>query len=300
VPNDERFDVDSLATNPHVRRTLDETGLTSELIEAGYRVAQTMVELFADLPPDHEYFRQFSFIAPEDLADYRALVARAEPGRLDQLPTADRERLLGLPFKLILARHRLGVISPELTEKVVTARHHLREHLPESLADAISFFDPAAYNRPSSIQDNIIFGKIAYGQASATARITELITTILDELDLRQRVTQVGLDAPCGVGGGRLSSAQRQKLAIARAVLKRPTIMVVYDAVAALDPIEQQHLRDMLIEEFAGRTLIWAVQHEEWAARFDDVYRLDRRELVPGEGRPDDRSQSARELMDVA
>ena len=32
-----------------------------------------MVELFVDLPPDHEYFRQFSFISADDLPDYRAL-----------------------------------------------------------------------------------------------------------------------------------------------------------------------------------------------------------------------------------
>ena len=42
-----------------------------------------MVELFADLPPDHEYFRQFSFIGADDLPEYRTLIGRidAEPAR---------------------------------------------------------------------------------------------------------------------------------------------------------------------------------------------------------------------------
>ena len=40
-----------------------------------------MVELFADLPPDHEYFSQFSFIAPEDLPTYRTLLSAADPAR---------------------------------------------------------------------------------------------------------------------------------------------------------------------------------------------------------------------------
>ena len=38
-----------------------------------------MVELFVDLPPDHEYFRQFSFIGADDLPEYRALTTRADP-----------------------------------------------------------------------------------------------------------------------------------------------------------------------------------------------------------------------------
>jgi putative ABC transport system ATP-binding protein len=121
-----------------------------------------------------------------------------------------------MPFKLIPARHRLGLLTPELLDKVLVARRHFQEKLPEHLRGAIAFFDPGAYNGPSSIQDNVIFGKIAYGQAQAGARITELLTDVLDELGLRQRVIQVGLDAPCGVAGGRLSPAQRQKLAVAR------------------------------------------------------------------------------------
>lgn len=274
VPADDRFDIDRLATNPYVRRTLDATGLTDELIQVGYSVAQTMLELFADLPPDHEYFRQFSFIAAEELPDYRALVARVDPSRLDALSAEDRERLLTLPFKLIPARHRLGLLTPELLDRILVARRYFQEHLPEDLRGAIAFFDPDAYNGPSSIQDNVIFGKIAYGQAQAGARITELLTDLLDELGLRQSVIQVGLDAPCGVGGGRLSPAQRQKLAIAREVLKRPEILILYDPIATLDPVDQARVRDNLLKEMEGRTLIWALQQAEWAQHFDHVLDL--------------------------
>lgn len=275
APADTRLSLSNPAADAYVRETLDATGLATELVEAGYRVAQTMVELFADLPPDHEYFRQFSFIAPEELPDYRALLARADPARLDALAAADRERLLALPFRLVPARHRLGLVTPELTEKVLVARQRFRERLPRRLEGAIAFFDPEAYNAPSTIQDNIIFGKIAYGQAGAAARIVELTGEILEGLDLRGRVTQVGLSYQCGVGGGRLSAAQRQKLTIARALLRRPETLVMHDPVNALDPQEQVRLRDGLLEEFAERTVLWAVHHEDWAARFDQVLRLD-------------------------
>ncbi len=181
------------------------------------------------------------------------------------------------------ARHRLGLLTPELLDRVLVARRHFRENLPGECEGAIAFFDPAAYSGPSTIQDNVIFGKVAFGQAGAAARITEIISEVLGEQGLRERVTQVGLDASCGVGGGRLSPAQRQKLVIARAVLKRPDVIVLYDSVGALDPQEQIRVRDALLEEFAGRTLVWAVQHDDWAARFDQVLVLPKGRLVPAD-----------------
>ena len=94
----------------------------------------------------------------------------------------------------------------------------------------MAFFDAERYTAAASLQDNILFGKIAYGQPQATERIGELITQVLNELDLHERVVEVGLQARTGVGGGRLSLAQRQKLALARAILKRPEILLLYEA----------------------------------------------------------------------
>jgi ABC-type taurine transport system ATPase subunit len=48
------------------------------------------------------------------------------------------------------------------------------------------------------------------------------------------QVLEVGLDFEVGVGGARLSQAQRQKLGLARALVKRPDMLVVNDATAAL------------------------------------------------------------------
>ena len=303
VPVGWSLDTANLAAHPYILRTLDAVGMVDELRAVGLEVARTMVEIFADLPPDHEYYRQFSFIAPEDLADYQALVARSDADRLDELDAADRERLLSLPFKLISARHRLGLITEEHEARLLKARAYFREHLPAELKGHIAFFEPDEYNQPSSIQDNILFGKIAYGQARAQARVAELITDLLDQLGLKDRVIEVGLDAECGVGGGRLSNAQRQKLAVARAVLKRPQGIVLHDATAALDGQDQVALRDAVLEEFAGRTVIWSLSSPDWADAFDEVLVLEEGRLAgksndqETEGRKGDRQ---REMMPAA
>jgi energy-coupling factor transporter ATP-binding protein EcfA2 len=271
APLDPTFDIEHLAAHPYVQETLARAGLTDALAEVGLQLATTMVELFADLPPDHEYFRQFSFISADDLPDYRALISRADASKLESLGREDRERLIALTFKLAPARHRLGLIEEPLQARVLEARRLFREHLPGEFAGSVAFFDAERYTAAASLQDNILFGKVAYGQAQATERISELIIQVLGELGLHDRVIEVGLQAQTGVGGGRLSLAQRQKLALARAILKRPEILILYDATGALDPAEQQAILDRLLEEFANRTLIWAVSRGDWAAKFDHV-----------------------------
>ena len=51
TPVGKTFDVNNLATNAYVRKVLDETGLAGDLLKVGHKLAETMLELFSDLPP---------------------------------------------------------------------------------------------------------------------------------------------------------------------------------------------------------------------------------------------------------
>jgi energy-coupling factor transporter ATP-binding protein EcfA2 len=274
------FEMERTASHPYVRRIIDQAGLTNTLAEVGVKVASTMVELFADLPPDHEYFRQFSFIGADDLPDYRMLIGRIDANRLDALSGTDRERLTALTFKLIPARHHLGLVEEPLQARILEARRLFREQLPADLAGAVAFFDPGRYTAGASVQDNVLFGKIAYGQAQATERISELMEEVLQELGLRERIIETGLQAPTGVSGARLSLAQRQKLALARAIVKRPEVLVAYDPIGPLDPSEQTAVLDAVLEALSGRTVIWALSRGDWAQRFDHVLVMQRGRVV--------------------
>ena len=194
-----------------------------------------MVELFADLPPDHAFFEQFSFIGANDLPEFAAILGRVGNGGTAALPPEDRTKLLSLPFKLIPARHRLDVLDEAMQQRLLEARRIFRADLPPEGRRQIEFFDTERYNAAATVQDNILFGKIAYGEADAPVRVPALLAEIIDALGLRQTVIEVGLDYNIGSGGSRLSFAQRQKMAIARAMLKRPDLIILNEATAALD-----------------------------------------------------------------
>ena len=103
---------------------------------------------------------------------------------------------------------------------------------------------------------------------------------VLDELGLRPLVVTIGLDYQVGVGGARLAVADRQKIALVRALLKRPTLLVVDHAVAPLDPASQQRVMEGILEERKGRGVVWVLQRPDLAERFTVVLVMERGKLA--------------------
>ncbi len=277
TPVGDAFDVENLADHPYVQQVLDKAELTETLVDIGAQVAATMVELFADLPPDHEFFQQFSFIEADDLPEFKTILTRVEDAGLAELAEPDRRRLLSLPFRVIPAQHRLGVITEEVQERLLAARALFAADLPADIAGGVEFFDSERYNAAVNLQENILFGKIAFGQAGASEKVGLLVAEVIDELGLRDVVAAVGLEFQCGVAGSRLSAVQRQKLAIARALVKRPDLLLLSEATAALDVSSQATILDSIVGELAApdRTppmgVLWSLHQAAAAEKFDRV-----------------------------
>ena len=279
TPLDPGFKVDLLAENPYVRKVLHETELMADFLLMGRNLAELMVDLFADIEPGSEMFEQFSFISADDLPEFRSVLARTDVPDLQSLSDADRRMLLSLPFRLIPARHRLGLIDEPMRERLLAARVAFAEGFGMG-SPPVDFFERDRYNSAVSIQDNILFGRLAYGKARSASRVGELIREVVEMLDLRQAIMEVGLDFPVGIGGSRLTPAQRQKLSIARAVLKRPDVLIVDEATAMLDSAAQSRIMGSLQKEFAGRTLIWLVHHASLGKEFDQTLVMDGGRMV--------------------
>jgi ABC-type multidrug transport system fused ATPase/permease subunit len=270
-PVGDAFNMDRLGENAYVLEVLDKASLTETMLQTGHQVAATMVELFADLPPDHEFFQQFSFISSEDLPLYQAILGRVGKAHLDQLKPDERGRLMSLPFLIIPARHRLGIVTEEFQAQILDARRVFAENLPEDLSGAIQIYDPDNYIGASNLQDNILFGKVSYGEAEAASRVGQLLSDVIEETNLHETVVRVGLNFHVGIAGTRLTPAQRQKLILARSVIKRPDLMVVSEGLSALDPTTLGRLAERLVKEFEGRSLVWLLQQPDLAALFDRV-----------------------------
>ena len=280
TPKGDSFSAENIGTHAYVLEILESVGLKDEFIRIGRDVASTMIELFADLPSDHEYFSQYSFISSEDLPEFQTLLARSERLGLENMSTEDSNQFLSLPFKLIPARHRLDLITNDIQKRILEARKLFAEEIGDELRDEIEFFEAGHYNRSSSIQDNILFGKIALDKANAIEEVNHLITEIIDQENLRPVIINAGLDSQAGLAGSRLSQGQRQKLSIARALLRRPDHLILNEATSSLDSGSQTIVMSNLLSEMKGRNITWALQRASLAENFDRVLVLSDGQVV--------------------
>lgn len=284
TPTGEAFRIERIAENPHVRAVLERTGLTDTFLAVGRQVSEIMIELFADLPPGHEFFERFSFIKSDEIGEYQSIVARSADG-FDKLDAHERERLLSLPFRLTPGLHRLGLIDEPLQARILEARRVFRETLPEALAGEVAFFEEDAYNPAASLQDNILFGKLVHARAGAAKAIGALISEVIEALGLRDTVIDVGLDSPVGVAGARLAAAQRQKTLLVRALLRRPALLIVNEGLNAVDNAALERILIGVMDERAGEGLVWIGGRGRGIDAFQHVLVLERGHLA-GEGSP--------------
>jgi len=289
TPVGKQFDGDNIAADPYVRSVLAATGLDLDLQRMGLSIAETMVELFSGLSPDNPLFEQYSFISADELPNVRLLLQRLGGKGIEAVPESDRARLMTLPFRYIEARHRLGLIDAAMEERILGARRTFAEGLPAGLRDAVEFYDFERYNSAATLQDNVLFGRLVYGQAQAEQRIGTLIAEVFDELSLRDSVIEVGLEYNVGVGGKRLPATQRQKLGFARALIKRPQLLVVNEAVAMFDGRTQDRIRDNILSAATkeSRGVVWIANRPNQAEPFDQIVVMQGGRIV-AQGTPSD------------
>ncbi len=264
------FDFDQLSTDPYMLSILERSSMNSWFLETGLKVAETMVELFKDLPPGHEFFARFSFIDAAELPEYQIIIRKAAAG-LETLDAEEQARLRGLPFLLSPARHRLDFVDDEIRRKILICRRNFAGHLPDNLKNAIEFYDENTYSATASVRDNILFGKIAHGRAKARRKVGRLIRDIVEKLELTGTIMDLGMDMAVGVAGGRLSAAQRQKLCLARALIKNAPILVLNNPLSAHAPVSQEKIMRAIIAHNEDRGLIWVLNRDEDAGFFDNM-----------------------------
>ncbi|HEV8391483.1 MAG TPA: hypothetical protein VGQ35_16650 [Dongiaceae bacterium] len=165
----------------------------------------------------------------------------------------------------------MGLIDPELEAKLLAARRRFAETLPEEYRDYIEFYDPKRYNAAATVQDNMLFGRLIYGQAQAAQKIFRLVFDIVSEIGLKSEVLAVGLEHGVGTGGRRLTGPQRQKVALVRALVRRPRILILNNALAPLEAAVQTRIVKALRREMKDRCLILIADNAALCSVVDKV-----------------------------
>lgn len=148
--------------------------------------------------------------------------------------------------------------------------HRLQEFTCDSLLSNISMVFQSVYLFHDTIRANICFGKPDATEAEMIAAAKKACCH-----DFIQALPN-GYDTIVGEGGGTLSSGEKQRISIARAILKNAPIIILDEATASIDP-ENEHLIQAAISELTrGKTIITiahrlaTIQHADQILVVDD------------------------------
>jgi ABC-type multidrug transport system fused ATPase/permease subunit len=269
--SDPAFETPNLPQNTYFLEFLARAELTRPLLRLGAELARQTVDILGNLPPQDIFFRE-SPIQPEELEDYKQIVQRLDKEPLAELPAGEREKLLILGLRFTPARHKTVALSGLLEKRVTTGRALFKASVERDFPQALAFYQPAVYIHSETILNNILFGKAKSSGSQAEEKINHSIVQVLIEEDLLERIIEIGMTFDVGSKGDRLSGGQRQKVAIARAFLKNPEILIMDEATSALDNKSQARIQRLLEARFKGRTTLIAVLHRlDIVKNFDQI-----------------------------
>ena len=128
--------------------------------------------------------------------------------------------------------------------------HDLREFTCDSLLTNLSMVFQNVYLFHDTVRANLLFGKPNATEeemiaAAKKARCHDFILALPN-----------GYDTVIGEGGGTLSGGEKQRISIARAILKDAPIIILDEATASIDPENEHLIQDALTELTRGKTVI--------------------------------------------
>jgi ABC-type multidrug transport system fused ATPase/permease subunit len=158
----------------------------------------------------------------------------------------------------------LGLLEP--TEgRVLVDAHDVSESL-YYWRELVGYIPQNIYMMDDTIRNNVLFGTVA------SEKDEETIWEALREAQLDEfvRTLPAGLDTMIGEAGVRLSGGQRQRIGIARALFRKPQVLVLDEATSALDNNTETAVMEA-VEHLQGKLTIIIIAHRLTTIRNCDV-----------------------------
>ena len=162
-----------------------------------------------------------------------------------------------------LAGGRILIDGQDIAKVTQTSLRHVIGMVPQ---DTVLFNDTIRYN-------------IRYGRWEASdAEVEEAAK--LAQIDPLIRLAPKGYETEVGERGLKLSGGEKQRVAIARTILKAPPILLLDEATSALDSHTEKEIQDALERVSKGRTTLVIAHRLSTIVSADEIIVLDQGEIV--------------------
>ncbi|MGW8195858.1 MAG: ATP-binding cassette domain-containing protein, partial [Desulforhopalus sp.] len=265
------FSHSMLSANEKFHAFLQSTKLQTPLLELGADIARQAVDILSGLDNIDIFFSK-SPVPPEKIRDCEILLNRLHHTEVFLLSARDKNFLFSLALDFIPSIHTMIRLPDRLKQQILQARAAFPGWIESINSELFIFYSENRYIEGQTILNNILFGRVKPGIPAAQEIINQAIMHLLVEEDYLEKVAAFGMNFQVGTMGDRLSGGQRQKLAIARVLLKQPKIILMDEATSALDNKSQARIQRLMTTRWKGkRTVIAAVHRLDIVDTFDKI-----------------------------
>lgn len=169
----------------------------------------------------------------------------------------------------------------DVTEgKILVDGVNVKDYSHQDLNDKVGYIPQKAVLFSGTVRSNMTFG-----QSKASPLTDEEIWQALELAQAKDFIEakEEGLDSPVAQSGSNFSGGQKQRLAIARALARKPEILIFDDSFSALDYKTDRLLRQTLAEETKDMTKLIVAQRISTIMDADQILVLDQGKVV-GQG----------------
>lgn len=216
---------------------------------------------------------------------FEDVVFRYPDASADQAPTLDRVSFTVEPGQFVAfvgpsgaGKTTISYLIPRLHEasagRVLFAGDDVRELTQQSLIAQVGIVSQETYLFHATIAENLRYARpeatdAELEQACRAASIHETIAGFPD-----------GYDTVVGERGYRLSGGEKQRVAIARVLLKDPPVLILDEATSALDSVSERVVQSALDSATRGRTTVAIAHRLSTVAGADVIHVVDRGRIV--------------------
>ncbi|RAW83233.1 hypothetical protein CKY01_21360 [Photorhabdus laumondii subsp. clarkei] len=147
-------------------------------------------------------------------------------------------------------------------------------------------FSMSSLHRVSSeaLQSALMFNRsvrenVTYGSAVSSAEEVSHALTMAQAMMLVEGLPQ-GLDTLVGVRGASISTGERQRLSVARALLKKSPLLIFDEATSSVDTISETRILNYLLDKMPERTVIVVTHRVATLSRFDLIVVMEQGQIV--------------------
>lgn len=269
-----------LAAQTGFMKLLRDLELDEDLFQLTQDVVDMLRQIFGVDGTDHPLFRNLG-IEPATFEATAELVDKGRSGGVAALSEADMALLMIIPFRI--SAEQIGPTFPDaIKTKILELRQSHGHELQRRLDPLFAPLDAGQIAPGLTVLENALFGKISDAAGGKEDEIRTLISDALIDAGAQQLVVELIFELPLTLGGANLPAVFAEPLALSRATIKRPDILIMDSALASFGQDTQIAMFKGLRALLPDTTLIYLNASFETPEVFDLYVELVQGRIVSG------------------